>query len=101
MQFPDTLLPIELRWKVQSFLRTPLAELVEGLIEKWNKDKWQVVRNAILMTNGDVDRVSGLIRWLEESYTFQGFALSENRLLTVVSEASVSDTESNASFEVS
>ena len=53
------------------------------------------------MTNGDLDTVTGLIGWLEESYTFQGFALAQNRLLTVVDEASVSDTDSNASLDSS
>ena len=84
---------MELRWKVQSYLRTPTAELIDELAEKWNKDKWQTVRNVIHLTNGEVERVSGVIRWLEECYTFSDYMLSENKLLCVVKEASDDDTE--------
>ena len=100
MQLPETLFPSELRWKVQRFLRTPTAELIRDVADSYEKDKWQVVRNGILMTNGDLDRVTGLIRWLEECYTFQGFVLAQNPLLTAVDEASVSDTN-NASLDSS
>ncbi len=101
MQLPETLLPSELRWKVQSFLRTPTAELIRDVADNHEKDKWQAVRNVIHMTNGDLDRVTGLIRGLEECYTLQGYVLSHNRLLTVVSEGSVSDTDSHPSLDSS
>ena len=101
MQLPENVLPSELRWKVQSFLRTPTADIIREVADSYEKDKWQVVRNGILMTNGDLDRVTGLIRWLEECYTFQGFVLAQNRLLTVVDEASVSDTDSDPSLDSS
>ena len=40
MQLPETLLPSELRWKVQSFLRTPTAELIRDVADRHEKDKW-------------------------------------------------------------
>ena len=39
MQLPETLLPSELRWKVQSFLRTPTAELMGREIKRWEEVK--------------------------------------------------------------
>ena len=51
------------------------------------------MRNVIHLTNGDVERVSGVIRWLEGCYTFQGFALSQSKLLCVVKEVSDDDDD--------
>jgi hypothetical protein len=45
MQLPEKVLPTELRWKVQSYLRSPTAELIQEALEPYDN-----YRNLIMMT---------------------------------------------------
>ena len=73
MQLPETLLPSELRWKVQSFLRTATAELIREAADNHEKDKSDMTPGILRATNGDVEKAESVRATLDEFWTFQSF----------------------------
>jgi hypothetical protein len=67
------MLPSELRWKVQSYLRTPTAELIREAADNHEKDKCDMMPGIIRATNGDVEAAERVKEMLNEFWTCQGF----------------------------
>ena len=79
MQLPEKVLPTELRWKVQSYLRTPTAELIQEALEPYYDYRSLIVRTFIRMTQGDAERVMYAHCFLDETLTFPANQLQETR----------------------
>ena len=79
MQIPEGVLPFELRMRVQSFLRTPTAEIIHAAIEPWQDCKAHAMLNCILET-GDPEVLARLEEWMDRTFTFQGVMLTGRRL---------------------
>ena len=78
---PEIVLPTELRWKVQSYRRTPTAELIVEALEPYYDYRNLVMRTFFRMTQGDAERVTYAKCFLDESLTFPAYQLQEARIL--------------------
>jgi len=81
MQLPEKVLPTELRWKVQSYLRSPTAELIQEALEPYDNYRNLIMRTFIRMTQGDAERVMYAQCFLDETLTFPAYQLQEARIL--------------------
>ena len=91
MQLPERILPEELRIKVQTFLRTPTAELMQKYIQPWEDCKVDAMINCLIETE-DQETLTRIHEFLERSFTFQGYILAGTRLQTWTSDV-VEDEE--------
>ena len=91
MQMPEDLLPEELRIRVQTFLRTPTAEIVQEVIKPWTDCKAEAMIDCVSET-GDQKQLTRIREFLERSFTFQGYILVGTRLQTWTSDV-VEDEE--------
>jgi hypothetical protein len=81
MQMPEHLLPEELRIRVQSYLRTPTAELMREVIKPWEDCKAEAILDCVSHT-GDQEQLTSVHQFIENSFSFQGYILIQSRLLT-------------------
>ena len=79
MQIPEHLLPEELRVRVQTFLRTPTAELLRPAIEAWEDVKADAMIDCMNETD-DQEQLTRIHEFLDRSFTFQGMMLVKTRL---------------------
>ena len=93
MQLPETLLPEEIRWRIQTYLRTPSAQVVGEVIDDWQEYKFKTVRDIIRLTRGDVETVTSVITRLEVQYTFPQYALHDARVIVWMSEGEDDDDD--------
>jgi hypothetical protein len=81
MQLPEHILPEELRIKVQTFLRTPTAELMQKYIQPWEDCKANAMIDCLNETD-DQEQLTKIHEFLEKSFSFQGYMLVGTRLRT-------------------
>ena len=81
MQLPENLLPEELRIKVQTYLRTPTAEIMQEVIKPWEDCKADSLIDCMTETE-DPETLTRIHEFLERSFTFQGYMLVGTRLQT-------------------
>ena len=79
MQIPEHLLPEELRIRVQSYLRTPTAEIMREVIKPWEDCKADSLIDCMTETD-DQETLTRIHEFLERSFTFQGYMLVRTRL---------------------
>ena len=79
MQIPEHLLPEELRVRVQTFLRTPTAEILHPAIKAWEDVKADAMIDCMNETD-DQEQLTRIHEFLDRSFTFQGMMLVKTRL---------------------
>ena len=81
MQIPEHLLPEKLRVRVQGYLRTPTAEIMNEAIKPWTDHKAEAILDCMSHT-GDQEQLTRVHEFIENSFSFQGYVLIQSRLLT-------------------
>ena len=66
---------------MQSFLRTPTAELIREAADNHEKDKCNMMPGILHATNGDVEKAESVRAMLDEFWTLQGFVLVQYETL--------------------
>ena len=74
MQIPEDLLPEELRVRVQTFLRTPTAEILRPAIKVWEDVKADAMIDCMNETD-DQEQLTRIHEFLDKSFTVQGMML--------------------------
>ena len=92
MQLPESFLPSELRWKIQSFMRTPTAALIETARQPWLLMKEDVMTYVESKTN-EIEKLSEVREFLNEKLPFSNYMLLEERCRTWVGDDDSSDDE--------
>ena len=66
---------------MQTFLRTPTAELMQKYIQPWEDCKADAMIDCLIETD-DQEQLTKIHEFLEKSFSFQGFMLVGTRLQT-------------------
>ena len=80
MQLPETLLPLEIRLKVQTYIRTPTAELIHEAMKPFLKMKLETMRHCYdnITNTSDVNKA---LKFIDDSFTFYGYMLKDEEIL--------------------
>ena len=78
MQLPEHLLPEELRIRVQGYLRTPTAEIINERIQPWAEMKDTAMIDCVIETD-DQEQLKKIEEFLDRSFTFPGYMLTARR----------------------
>ena len=92
MQLPEYILPEELRNRVQTYLRTPTAELMQKYTKPWEDCKAEALIDCMSET-GDQEQLTRVHEFLERSFSFQGYMLVGRRLHTWVRDVDEDEEE--------
>ena len=101
MELPAGLLPDELRWRVQGFLRTPTAEIMHEAIQPWLFMKMSAMNDCLSSAEKEgkelhTKTIEGIKNFIDDRYGFYNYQLLEEEILCWMDENDDDDDEDTA-----